>query len=263
MTSLGWPLRELFVMVNKSYVIFFTFSRGNRVLTRKREWNTYGDPPNSDLLRRYGHVDQVPLANGGLGNPADIVEIPADHLIHSIQHKLPQQTAPWTKERVDWWLDQGGDECIHSHPTLTLLILLSSLFFLDYSNEIPAEMTSFVRLMVMSAPEWEKTKTKSKLPKPKVDDAVLSVVADVVKRRLSDYPTTIEAGFPWVELSSFSTLRFSARRGSARIRKGDAHCVESEERGSSTTRRKAHLARPAASRHCSDGRQPERVSAWW
>jgi N-lysine methyltransferase SETD6 len=168
----------------------FTYSRGNRVLTRKTKWNTYGDPPNSDLLRRYGHVDQVPLANGGLGNPADIVEIRADHLIECLQ------TGPSTKDRVDWWLDQGGDECIHPHPPFTLLILLGSVFVLDFSSQLPEDISSFVRLLVMSAPEWEKTKLKSKLPKPKVDDVVLSVAADVVRRRLSDYPTTIEAGFP-------------------------------------------------------------------
>ena len=68
---------------------------------------------------------------------------------------------------------------------------------MDFSNELPEEMSSFVRLLMMSAPEWEKTKHKSKLPKPKVNDTVLSVAADVVRRRLSDYPTTIEAGFPW------------------------------------------------------------------
>ncbi|KAI0272250.1 hypothetical protein BGY98DRAFT_1001427 [Russula aff. rugulosa BPL654] len=139
-------------------------------------WNTYGDPPNSDLLRRYGHVDQVPLANGGLGNPADIVEIRADHLMQTVQHKHPQQTGPWTSERVNWWLEEGGDD----------------VFVVDFSNELPEEMISFARLLMMSAPEWEKTKRKSKLPKPKVDDAVLSVAADVVRMRLSDYPTTIE-----------------------------------------------------------------------
>lgn len=139
-------------------------------------WNTYGDPPNSDLLRRYGHVDQVPLANGGLGNPADIVEIRADHVMEVVQHKLPQQTGPWSSERVNWWLEEGGDD----------------VFVVDFSSELPEEMISFVRLLMMSAPEWEKTKRKSKLPKPKVDDAVLSVAADVVIRRLSDYPTTIK-----------------------------------------------------------------------
>jgi len=143
---------------------------------RNTQWNTYGDPPNSDLLRRYGHVDQVPLANGGLGNPADIVEIRADHLMEIVQHNLPQQTGLWISERVNWWLEEGGDD----------------VFVVDFSNELPEEMASFFRLLMMSAPEWEKTKRKSKLPKPKVDDVVLSVAADVVRRRLSDYPTTIE-----------------------------------------------------------------------
>jgi hypothetical protein len=57
-------------------------------------------------------------------------------------------------------------------------------------------MTSFVRLLMMSATEWERTKRKSTLPKAKVDDAVLSVAADVVRRRLDDYLTTIEARLP-------------------------------------------------------------------
>ena len=181
-------------------IVCFTLTRGSRVLTGKTQLNTYGDPPNSDLLRRYGHVDQVPLANGGVGNPADIVEIRADHLMQSVQHKRPQQTGPWSSERVDWWLDEGGDECIPlstCYSLSSLLILLCSVFVVDSSNELPDQMSSFVRLLIMATPEWEKTKPKSKLPKPKVDDAVLSVAADVVRRRLSDYPTTIEAGFAW------------------------------------------------------------------
>lgn len=68
-------------------------------------------------------------------------------------------------------------------------------------------MTSFVRLLMMSAPEWAKTKQKSKLPKPKVDEVVLSVLGDVVRRRLSDYPTTIQAGFPYLASFFSSSLR--------------------------------------------------------
>ncbi|KAI0256356.1 hypothetical protein BJV78DRAFT_1171281 [Lactifluus subvellereus] len=136
-------------------------------------WNTYGELPNSDLLRRYGHVDQVPLPDGGFGNPADIVEICANLAMESTVQKYPD-LAGWCSERVDWWLEGGED-----------------VFVVDYSNELPEEMTSFVRLLMMSAPEWEKTKRKSKLPKPKVDDAVLSVAVDVVRRRLAEYPTAI------------------------------------------------------------------------
>jgi len=139
-------------------------------------WNTYGDPPNSDLLRRYGHVDQVPLANGGLGNPADVVEIRADLVMSSVEQKFPEHASPRSSERVDWWLEEGGDD----------------VFVVDSSDELPEEMTSFVRLLMMSAPEWEKAKGRSKLPKAKVDDTVLSVAADVVRRRLGEYPTTLE-----------------------------------------------------------------------
>ena len=202
-------------------IVCFTFTRGTRVLTQQTQWNTYGDPPNSDLLRRYGHVDQVPLAIGDVGNPADIVEVRADHVMEIIQHKLPQPTGPWSSERVNWWLEEGGDECIPvstCYFDCSVLILLCSVFVVDFSNELPEEMSSFVRLLMMSAPEWEKTKRKSKLPKPKVDDAVLSVAANVVRRRLSDYPTTIEAGFPW-NYHLFFNLRmhFSGRRSSTRI----------------------------------------------
>ncbi|KAF8264796.1 SET domain-containing protein [Lactarius quietus] len=146
-------------------------------------WNTYGDPPNSDLLRRYGHVDQVPLANGGLGNPADIVEIRADLVMEVIvQNYRPECAGPRSTERVDWWLEEGGDD----------------VFVVDSSNDVPEDMSSFVRLLMMSAAEWEKTKQKAKLPKPKEDKVALSVTADVVRRRLTEYPTTIEDDEAWL-----------------------------------------------------------------
>lgn len=71
-------------------------------------WNTYGDPPNSDLLRRYGHVDVLPLSSPltGEGNPADIVEIRADLVVDVAVNALKNQP----QERVDWWLENADDE---------------------------------------------------------------------------------------------------------------------------------------------------------
>ncbi|KAI0268844.1 hypothetical protein BC834DRAFT_867511 [Gloeopeniophorella convolvens] len=144
-------------------------------------WNTYGDPPNSDLLRRYGHVDLVPLpgagGSGALGNPADIVEVRADLVVASVAQRAPG--AP-SAERVDWWLEEGGDD----------------VFVADGSGELPEELVSFARLLLLPAPEWEKTRRKSKLPKPKTDAAVLAVAADVLRRRLAEYPTTLECAIP-------------------------------------------------------------------
>jgi N-lysine methyltransferase SETD6 len=79
------------------------------------QWNTYGDLPNSDLLRRYGHVDLVALPGGGEGNPADVVEIPASLVVTAIlssprtSHSKQLTESPY-QERIDWWLDEAGDE---------------------------------------------------------------------------------------------------------------------------------------------------------
>ena len=74
------------------------------------QWNTYGDPPNSDLLRRYGHVDLVPLRPplSGMGNPGDVVEVRADLVVSIASKKVKYDL----QERVDWWLEEADDECV-------------------------------------------------------------------------------------------------------------------------------------------------------
>jgi len=82
-------------------------------------WNTYGDCPNQELLRRYGYVDVVPLNDNDndsstgetVGNPADIAEVKADVVVKCAvaQGKIRLEE---TEERIDWWLEAGGDECV-------------------------------------------------------------------------------------------------------------------------------------------------------
>ena len=74
------------------------------------QWNTYGDPPNSHLLRCYGHVDLIPLPGGIQGNPADIVELRADLLVQSVSQLYAADADRSPTERVDWWLEEGGEE---------------------------------------------------------------------------------------------------------------------------------------------------------
>ncbi|KAI0633526.1 SET domain-containing protein [Trametes polyzona] len=137
-------------------------------------WNTYGDPPNSDLLRRYGHVDLVPLRPplSGLGNPGDVVEIRADLVVTATAKKVKYDL----QERVDWWLEEADDD----------------VFVMHTDCELPGELISFARLLLLPKDEWEKTAKKSKLPKPKVDKDVLAVAVTVLETRLQEYPTTIE-----------------------------------------------------------------------
>ncbi|KAJ6498807.1 SET domain-containing protein [Mycena sanguinolenta] len=134
-------------------------------------WNTYGDLPNAELLRRYGHVDMLPLPNGELGNPGDVVEITADLAVAVLQ-----TDDATTKERIDWWLEQGGDDVV---------VLESDL-------EIPLALVSLVRLLRLTPDEWEKTVAKDKVPKPKLDNEVLDVVRVVLECRLNEYPSTLD-----------------------------------------------------------------------
>ncbi len=88
------------------------------------QWNTYGDPPNSHLLRRYGYVDLVPLPPPleGEGNPEDIVEIRADLLVAAASSRAVGDP----QERIDWWLEFSDDEYVG--PFLPCSSSPSSLF---------------------------------------------------------------------------------------------------------------------------------------
>ncbi|KLO09098.1 SET domain-containing protein [Schizopora paradoxa] len=137
-------------------------------------YNTYGDLPNSDLLRRYGHVDlvEIPDSNGMMGDPGDVVEVPAD-LISSVVGTDPEQL----KERIEWWLDEGGDD----------------VFVLDRSAPVPDVLVSFSKLLLLSEDDWGKAQSKGKPPKPKLDDVrTISLISEALRKRLGHYPTSLE-----------------------------------------------------------------------
>ncbi|KAL1695076.1 hypothetical protein GGG16DRAFT_45758 [Schizophyllum commune] len=153
-------------------------------------WNTYADPPNSALLRRYGHVDViapgVPNASAegqenvaGAPNPADIVEVRADLVVRSAVERAGGSNAEEAaKERIDWWLDEGGDD----------------VFLLDTSCALPILLISLIRLLRLARAEYEKAIAKGKLPKGKLkpesdEDAadVLRIVKDALERKAGEY----------------------------------------------------------------------------
>ncbi|KZT71724.1 SET domain-containing protein [Daedalea quercina L-15889] len=177
------------------------------IKTGEQIWNTYGDPPNSDLLRRYGHVDLVPVPQslGGIGNPADIVEIRGD-LAVAVTAVDPVSLG----ERVDWWLENADDDT----------------FVIGTDCELPEELVSFVRLLMMPSDEWEKTSKKGKLPKSKVDVNVLDVIEKTLKRRMQDYPDTLEEDEKLLEPENADSLSINkkyaiiVRLGEKRILRG-------------------------------------------
>jgi N-lysine methyltransferase SETD6 len=85
-------------------------ARGDQIL------NTYDDLPNADLLRKYGHVDLIPLgieASSTISpvfpyeNPADEVEIRADLILDICLYNVSQAARA---AKIDAWLSLGGEE---------------------------------------------------------------------------------------------------------------------------------------------------------
>ncbi|KAH7876558.1 SET domain-containing protein [Lentinula edodes] len=144
-----------------------------RILAGEQIWNTYDDLPNSELLRRYGHVDILPLPGSGKGNPADVVEIRADLVLATFSQ---QSESTSSTERIDWWLEEGGDDT----------------FVLGTDYEVPEAMVSLTRLLYLSSDEWEKAQEKSKPPKPKLDSQALNLILVVLQKRIAQYPSTMK-----------------------------------------------------------------------
>ncbi|KAK0242096.1 SET-domain protein [Armillaria nabsnona] len=145
------------------------------IMKGEQIWNTYGDLPNAELLRRYGHVDLLPLSTGGQGNPGDIVEVRAD-LVVAVVSKRCDHSSVVADERIEWWLEEGGDDII----------------VIEADLEIPPALISLIKLLSFSSDEWRKVRGKGKPPKPKLDSATVDIIKDVLDQRLQQYPTSLQ-----------------------------------------------------------------------
>ncbi|KAF8837690.1 SET domain-containing protein [Paxillus ammoniavirescens] len=173
-------------------------------------FNTYGDPPNSDLLRRYGHVDLVRLASAssdsacgknedvqmsddnigtdaidvkGMGNPSDVVEIGADLAVEVVCGFRSGSKKKDMDERIEWWLDEGEDD------TFVLPTLIPK-----NSDSLPPALISLIRLLLLPTPDFTSARSKGKLPKGKLkrgdtkdNKEVLDALDEVLKRREGMY----------------------------------------------------------------------------
>ncbi|KAA1105934.1 hypothetical protein PGT21_024461 [Puccinia graminis f. sp. tritici] len=145
-------------------------------------YNTYGDPPNSDLLRRYGHVDDP--------NRFDVVEISIKTCVEVAQSHLCSQSAPIVsseelQNRLDWALEMGIDDVFEVPTEVERKKNGSPL--------LPEELTCLLKILLLSGEEFEDHKSKEKLPKPKLNNPdVISLAQKVIDRRMKDYPTSID-----------------------------------------------------------------------
>lgn len=87
-------------------------------------YNTYGELPNSDLLRRYGYVESG-------GTEFDVVEVPTSLIAKTIQDlgygQTEQLLADLEQDEANIFYDDGYDISISGEPDLPALVILMYL----------------------------------------------------------------------------------------------------------------------------------------
>ncbi|GAA97802.1 uncharacterized protein L969DRAFT_89652 [Mixia osmundae IAM 14324] len=144
-------------------------------------FNTYNDPPNADLLRRYGHVDEV--------NLNDNVEISADLI------------GCKDLERVDWLLDR-----------------LDDVYTLTQAEDLPEDFITAVKILTASKSEFRKIQKADDLPDDVLDEATAMRVREILQMRLAQYSSTIEED---ESLLASSTMLTSRSRAALLVRLGE------------------------------------------
>ncbi|KAM0750388.1 SET domain-containing protein [Meredithblackwellia eburnea MCA 4105] len=134
-------------------------------------WNTYADPPNSDLLRRYGHVDDV--------NLNDEVELGLEDVVEYFVGQGKERDD--TEERAEWLCEMGLDD--------TFSFPLQSP---TPECPLPMELLSAIRTFLLSPEDFEKYQKKEEPPKPKLEKQVLEAAKAIVLERRKGYKTSIE-----------------------------------------------------------------------
>ncbi|EIW73186.1 hypothetical protein M231_07434 [Tremella mesenterica] len=175
-------------------------------------YNTYDSPPNSELLRKYGHVDQLPLpqtilelltseevGNHPVGNPGDEVFLPGDMVLDAVTEVRGKKKEDLT-ERVDWWLEEGYEDT----------------FPLTYSDPINEDLIPFIRLMI-DDDDWSRAQHKGKRPHAKMDQVVQSVLLSALDLRAAKYKTSIEDDLAIISDSPGEKRAAVVRLGEKRI----------------------------------------------
>ncbi|CEQ42354.1 SPOSA6832_04163 [Sporobolomyces salmonicolor] len=155
----------------------------SRIPAGTQIFNTYADPPNSDLLRRYGHVDDM--------NEADLVEVGLESVVDLIgpAQGLGEEER---ERRAEWLLEMGIDDT----------------FGIELNHSLPPELISAIRTFLLSADDFAKAQKKESPPKPKLDASSAAWARQLVERREAEYETSIEAS-PLLRHFLFSVISSS------------------------------------------------------
>ncbi|SPO27722.1 related to RKM4 - ribosomal lysine methyltransferase [Ustilago trichophora] len=143
-------------------------------------FNTYADPPNSDLLRRYGHVDEP--------NGSDVVELDAKLILTaSVTHLSSllslsvEELKKDLEERLEWACSSLGiDEVFilnylftpsakKPHRAQPEKPTPKELKSAATGGGIPEEMIALTRILCQSRETFEKARSKGKGPSARIE----------------------------------------------------------------------------------------------
>ncbi|RSH89484.1 hypothetical protein EHS25_002033 [Saitozyma podzolica] len=202
----------------------YTMTTSRSISKGDQIYNTYASPPNSELLRKYGHVDAIPLDDATLalleaeevgewpfGNPGDQVEIQGDEVVRAVlSHRGSSAAADSAgeelmTERIDWWLEEGQDDA----------------FALSFSEEVDEGLVPFTRLLLYDD-EWLRAARKGKLPRNIVDQTVAEVLHAAIVSRQSKYCNDLQHDLDIIKAGSAS----QRRRNAAVVRAGEKRVLK-------------------------------------
>ena len=176
-------------------------------------FNTYADPPNSDLLRRYGHVDEP--------NGSDVVELDAKLILQAAITHLSallglsaEELKKDLEQRLEWACSSLGIDEVF---ILTYLFTpakkaphraqpekpsAKELKAAATGGGISEEMIALTRVLCQSRDAFEKAKAKGKGPSARVESqethtvsgnkvvkvTISQIMMDAIDLRLQQYP---------------------------------------------------------------------------
>ncbi|RUS23062.1 hypothetical protein BC937DRAFT_92821 [Endogone sp. FLAS-F59071] len=179
------------------------------IATGTQVYNTYGDRPNSDLLRRYGFVDEV--------NDHDSVEISGELVV---EVSCGEEEAKEQKVGIGLGVVEGGYE--------------SSYFVFDTTGDTPPALIVtalptlplcsgilLVKVLAMSATEFGASQRSATLPKSDMTPAVRDMLLEILQRRMATYRISVEDDVAILAALPASDPATLNRRNAVMVRLGE------------------------------------------
>ncbi|CAH7672320.1 expressed protein [Phakopsora pachyrhizi] len=163
-------------------------------------FNSYDNPPNSDLLRRYGYVEEgssVGLLGNNDFNEFDLVEISVE-ICKSVAQNHLKLSSSELEFKTELALENGVEDtfCLLTE-TQRKKINEEGIDDGEYKEVLPRDLICLLMiyltpsndLLIKNGKKIERRKFK--LPKPRLSSKVIKLSIEILNLRLSQYPTTV------------------------------------------------------------------------